>query len=191
MSQAALVLSCVLMIAGVADADLRELAQQAKQAMLTHRYSEAISLYQQMIAAMPDEPALHFNLALALHSSERYQEAVQELERIQASQQQNPKFWYLLGADYLKLSEPSKAIEPLRRAEDLDPSSQQHEMLARIYLQAGDRARAIAELRESVRLDPTNPLLQGQLARELLADRQYEEAITILGRLLRLNPGQP
>ena len=97
-------------------------AEQARTALLADRFDEAISLYRQLTKLLPAEPGVRLNLAMALHSAQRYRESVAELERLRVSQARNARYWFLLGVDYLKLEQPRKAVEPLERAVSLDSS---------------------------------------------------------------------
>jgi tetratricopeptide (TPR) repeat protein len=172
-------------------ADPTEQMEQAKQAMLAHRYDEAAAIYKGLIKVLPNEPGLRFNLALALHSSGQYREAVQELEAIQATEQENAKFWFLLGLGYLKLDQPRQAIEPLRHARELEPSNlDARQELVAALLDSGYRTQGIAELRELVILSPADRTIQAKLAKELWTSRKYEEAIPMLESLVAANQQQ-
>lgn len=118
--------------------DLAGEAQRAKEAMLAQHYPEAAVIYRRMAAELPAEPGVRFNLALALHSMGRYRESTQTLESIRAAAAANPRFWFLLGEGYLNLEEAQKAVEPLRKAAELDPSDLNTNLeLASAWLESG------------------------------------------------------
>ena len=95
--------------AASAQSDLVQDGRRAREAMLSRHYAEAVDIYRKMVAAAPDEPELHFNLALALHSSGRYREAVQELEPLRTTERANSKYWFLLGLGYLEIGRSAES----------------------------------------------------------------------------------
>lgn len=123
--------------------DLAIEARRAKEAMLAHRYAEAATIYRRMAAEVPDEPGIRFNLALALHSMGRYWESTEILERLRSVAEKSPSFWFLLGEGYLNLDEPQKAVEPLSRATELNPSDlNANAELASALLESGQFAKS-------------------------------------------------
>lgn len=177
---AAFCFGACLMFARDSDSDVAQQAQQAKRAMLAHRYSEAVDIYKKMVVAGPQEPEIRFNLALALHSAGRYREAVHELEMLRRSEQQNPSFWFLLGLGYLKLDEPQKAIEPLRRTTSLNPSDLEAGLeLADAYLESSQFKTAQIRFGELSREHPELPKVwEGLALSELGLSHEAFEALT-------------
>ena len=128
-----------------ATGDLGALAETARKALLADRFNEAIGLYRKLALALPAEPRMRLNLAMALHSAGRYRESVGELERLRDSQSANPRFWFLLGVGYLKLDQPVKAVAPLEQAVRLDPAYTPSRVeLAGALLESGSLERAEA-----------------------------------------------
>ena len=113
----------LLNLNGESTPDVAVQERQAKQAMLAGHYGEAAAIYRQMLAALPGEPSIRFNLGLALYSSGQYREALQQFESIRQAAARNPKFWFLLGMAYLNIHQPGKAIEPLEHAVALEPKN--------------------------------------------------------------------
>jgi tetratricopeptide (TPR) repeat protein len=122
----ALLAACVPAAAQSGSADPREdlarLSEDARNALLQNRFDEAVRLYERLVKAVPGEPRLRLNLAMALHSAGRYKESVGQLEPLRTSQAGNAKYWFLLGVGYLKLARPAQAVPPLSRAVELDRS---------------------------------------------------------------------
>lgn len=174
--------------------DLDGQAQMARAAMLARRYPEAVEIYRRMAAELPEEPGIRFNLALALHSMGRYGESTQVLEKLRAAQGENPKFWFLLGEGYLKLGEPRKAIEPLHRASELDPSDANARLeLASAWLENGAFEKSEALFRVLTDQHPELPkawaglsLSESGLAREKNAPAYAVRAAQSKDRLAAL-----
>ena len=55
-------------------------SRQAKEMMAAGRFGEAISLYKQLVQAVPQEPGLRLNLGLAEHMAGRDREAIPDFE---------------------------------------------------------------------------------------------------------------
>ncbi len=159
--------------------DLPALAEDARKALLADRFDEAIGLYRRLAKALPAEPGVRLNLAMALHSAGRYGESVAQLERLRASQARNPRFWFLLGVGYLKLEQPGKAVEPLERAVHLDPSYTPNRIeLAGALLENGSLEKAEAAFRALSNDEPGLPKAwQGLAVARLELAREASEAL--------------
>lgn len=102
---------------------LAEKSRHAKQAMLENRYAEAIALYRELVKALPDNPGLRMNLAIALDKSGHPSEAIPEIERVTRASPSSTAAWFLLGLAYQQLNQPHNAIAPLSEAVRLDPNN--------------------------------------------------------------------
>jgi len=99
-----------------------------------------------------------------------------------------PKVWGGLALSQLGLNRRDAARQSAKQLTELPESLEQHEMLAKIYEQAGQRTEAIRELNAAEKRSPGNPGVKGELARALLANREFERAATLLRTLLAANP---
>lgn len=181
------VLLCGAAAATVSGQSARDLAieeQEARQAMAAKRYGDAISIYQSMLAARPGEPSIRFNLAVALHFSGHYREAVKQLEAIRESASENPNFWFLLGVGYLKLGQPDKSIDPLQHAVRLSPPNVEARIeLADAFLEIGQLEPAAAAFSKLASDYPKLPKAwEGLCTAELALSHEA------FGRLERLAP---
>jgi protein O-GlcNAc transferase len=110
-------LTIIFWLASLTLAPAQDVSQKAAQAMRAGRFAEAETLYRQLVRSDPKEPGWHGNLGLALHSQNKFREAVESLER-SIKLRPSPGLSAVLGIDYLKLNEPCKAIPPLVAAAD-------------------------------------------------------------------------
>ena len=139
--------------------------QQAKQAMLAARYTEAVTLYTKLVAELPDEPVVRFNLALALHSLGRYAESTRILEGIQSASKSNPKYWFLLGEGYLRQGQAKEAVPALERAKELSPSDfDTSAELASACLESGRFPEAQSRFQSLTNTHPEEPQFWAGLA---------------------------
>ncbi|HEX7599604.1 MAG TPA: tetratricopeptide repeat protein, partial [Polyangia bacterium] len=85
---------------------------------------EALSRYDEAVAALPSDPGVHFNRGTALLSLSRYEEATAELMR--ATEAKSPPLkaaaFYNLGNSYFKSERYADAIAAYKRSLGLDPN---------------------------------------------------------------------
>src|SRR5579863_3488520 len=125
---------------------LAEKSRRAKQAMLANRYGEAVSLYRELVKALPDNPGLRFNLAIALDKAGQPSAAIPELERVTRANPASAPAWLLLGLAYQQLNQPQNALAPLREAVRLDARNPSALLeLADAELTTGDTQGAIKD----------------------------------------------
>jgi predicted Zn-dependent protease len=129
--------------------DLAAKAQQAKELMEAGRFDAAIPLCQDLVKALPGNPGLVLNLALAQHMAGREREAVSNFEIVLKAQPTSLPALLSLGAARLALNEPGLAIAPLQKAlavekDNLDARG----MLATALMDAKRYADAAAQYRQ-------------------------------------------
>src|ERR1051325_3364 len=129
---------------------LAEKSRLARQAVLEKRYGDAIALYRELVKAMPDNPGLRLNLAIALDKAGQPSAAIPEIERVTRAEPSSATAWLLLGLAYQQLHQPGKALAPLREAVRLDATNSEALLeLADAELRTGaarDAAREVKSL---------------------------------------------
>ena len=198
--------------------DAAQKSSQAKRAILTGHYAEAVELYRELLREMPDETGLHLNLGLALEKAGQPTAAIPELEIVTRAQPKMAGAWFLLGLAYAQLKRPGEAIRPLREALRLDPSNSQARLeLADAEMSSGDEAGAardfgklsvqhpempkaweglgLARLRQSeaaadeiAKQEPESAWNVALQARALASRGELSEAVRLYGEALRINP---
>jgi tetratricopeptide (TPR) repeat protein len=199
-------------------ADAAQKSSQAKRALLSGHYAEAVELYRELVREMPGEPGLHLDLGLALEKAGQPTAAIPELESVTRAQPKMASGWFLLGLAYAQLNRPREAIGPLRRALRLDPSNSQALLeLADGELGSGDAAGAsrdfgklsvqhpemakaweglgLARLRQSeaaadaiAKEDPESAWRLALVARDRVSRGELTEALRLYGEALQRNP---
>jgi tetratricopeptide (TPR) repeat protein len=78
----------------------------------TGKYARAIEEYKLALMKKSD-PKLHLNLALAYYKTDNFADAIVELEKVRAVEQDNRQVQTLLGDSYVHMGENKKAIDLL------------------------------------------------------------------------------
>ncbi len=80
---------------------------------------QAILWYERSIAAKPDNPVAHQDLAVAYSIRGDADKTLAEYRWLAGKYPENPEGFYGLGMTYLGLDQPRDAVKPLERAEEL------------------------------------------------------------------------
>jgi predicted Zn-dependent protease len=133
-------------------------AQRANELVAKGKVEEAIPIYDRLIQAFPRNPGLLLNLCIAEFKARRYQNAI---EHARAALKLNPDLApanLFLGASYVELDDPAKALEPLSQALQAMPNDPNaHLMLAEALLACRSYQEALQQFRKSSELLPENP----------------------------------
>ncbi|HLO96503.1 MAG TPA: XrtA/PEP-CTERM system TPR-repeat protein PrsT [Burkholderiaceae bacterium] len=126
--------------------DAHFLSNLASQALQADKLSEAESLYKQVLVLEPRHSAALNNLAWLLLKSGK-PGAVEYAQRAVQVRDDVDEYWDTLAMAHLAAKEPSRALEALRKAVQLNPASAAFRLhLAEALLAAGDKNGAKAEL---------------------------------------------
>jgi len=150
----------VFLFAGLAGAqqDLAEKAQAAKQLMAAGHPDEAVSIYRELLRALPDNPGLILNLGLALDMSGDKRGAIREYQAVLKLDPQSFPARLLIGTAYLDLGQPSEAIGPLEESVKLQPgNSDAQATLADAELALERFSTAAARFEKLSQQDASNP----------------------------------
>lgn len=144
--------------AGGQSPSLAEKAQHAKELMAAGRPAEAVPIYRELIKSLPGNPGLILNLGLALDLSGQKREAIKEYEAVLKIDANSFPAELLMGSAYLDLSEPARALAPLKRAALLQPAnSQAQAALGEAQLDLSHFADAAHTFRRLSGVDQANP----------------------------------
>jgi tetratricopeptide (TPR) repeat protein len=138
--------------------DQAEKLRHGKEAMATGRFGEAISIYRELVQALPNNPGPIMNLGLALHMAGREREAVNEFQTVLKLEPSHMPARLFLGAAYLGLKAPDKAVEPLRAVVRAQPDNREARLFLGEALLSLEHFQEAAEQYERLsKLDPQNP----------------------------------
>jgi tetratricopeptide (TPR) repeat protein len=127
---------------------------------------------------------LHYkrgNNRLAIEAWKPLFEEGPDLSDLQASP---AEFLLAYGRALLDDGRPAEALEPLKRAVQLDPAAEALDALAETHDDLGDRAKAAALWEQAVARSPDNRAAREGLARAALEKKAPAEALRWLGPLL-------
>src|SRR5260370_27631391 len=133
-------------------------SQRAKELMAAGRFEEAIPIYRQMTQAVPGNPGLLLNLALAEHMAGHELEAIPHFEAVLKTQPTLAPALISLGAARLALNQPEQAIAPLQKAVTTDAANlDARGMLASALLAAGHADQAAEQYRKLSEMSADDP----------------------------------
>lgn len=119
----AIVLLLALLAAGAHAQDLAEKSELAKEAMARGDFAAAISLYEELNRALPNNAGLVMNLGLAQYSAGNYTQAAGTFQRVIKLNPRITPARLLLGLTYLKLGKTAEAVGPLEKALEAEPGN--------------------------------------------------------------------
>lgn len=137
---------------------LQSLSEQGMTAMKENRFADAEKIYRQLLKQEPNEPRLRMNLALALFSGAKYEEAGREFDAFLKDVPAPGPAHFMLGVSRLKLRKPCEAVPALEIARKWQASPQVLLELGDAYFGCKRYAQAAATFEA---LGPTPKGLQG------------------------------
>lgn len=152
-------------------------SQYGKQLMSEGRYADAIPVYEELVQALPGNPGLMLNLALAERMAGQLPKAIPHFEAVLKLQPDNLPALLSLAASRLQLNEPRLAIDSLRKVVASDPDNRDaHGMLAGALLALGRSEEAAGHYRKLTALVPGDPKAWFGLGKtyETLAAQAFE-----------------
>ncbi len=153
-------------------------SREANSLMAQGRFADAVSIYEQLVKALPANPGLRLNLGLALHMAGRDKDAIPHLEAVLKVQPSSIPALVSLGLARIQLGQPALAIAPLRKVAALEPDNPEPRgLLANALLSTGRPAEAAPHFRRLATLTPRDPRAWSGLGRcyEALAGKAFEE----------------
>lgn len=153
-------------------------SKRAKELMASGRFTEAIPIYEKLVRAVPGNPGLQLNLAMALHLAGQDERAIPLFEAVLKQQPNALPALMLLGASHLRTGNPAKAVPVLERAMTLAPEDLEgRSMLADALLMVNRPAAALPHLRKLAAAAPDNPRAWYALGRayESVSQRAFED----------------
>ncbi len=176
-----------------------EASQRAFCAALSQsasRTKQAIEFCQLVLTGLPNDPAVHVNLAVALFRSGNVNEAISHLEKAAELSPGDATIQSNLGAALAQRGRFAEAVPHFEKALAIDPqSAEAHYNLGTLYYLQQRVPDALAQWRQVVLLDPNHVLALNRLALVLAASpdaslRNGSEAVALAERAVRLSGGR-
>lgn len=142
-----LILAVIILLCSplsIAEQDpLRELSQEAQQAMQQRDFDTAIKLYRQLLEQRPGLTGARLQLGIALFMSQQFNDAVSELDQTLQEDASLVPGWFFLGAGLFQLGNLEEAESALEKYVEKQPSDPQGwHMLGNVLMARGDYASA-------------------------------------------------
>ncbi len=173
-----LIAGAVLCVELLAQSDTLAMeSRRAKELMAAGRYADAVASYEKLVQAIPGNPGLRLNLAMALHMAGEDARAIPHFEAVLKQQPNALPALMLLSASRLRTGSPAKAVPLLERALVLAPDDKEgRSMLADALLMLERYEAAIPHLRKLIAADPRNPRSWYGLGRsyEFISQQAFE-----------------
>lgn len=134
--------------------------ERARELVAGGKVEAAISIYEELVKAFPNEPSMRINLAIVQFKAGHFQEAVRQSEYALKLRPGLLTAKLFLGAGYLKLGEPAKAAGPLREVVEAQPGERNARiMLAQALFSLERTDEALEQFRKASELAPENPTI--------------------------------
>ena len=167
---------------------------RAETLRLQQRHDEALALYREALEIDSRFAPAIAGMGIAFFELERYEEAVEWMQRALALAPELPEaasLHRLLGRALQGLGRMEEAAEQFARTLELDAhSSEALDRLAFLRFNAGNYDEAIEYYRALLDIDPADATAHSNLGVALLNLERYEEAARSLERSLELDPEQ-
>ena len=164
----------------------QEKLKKGIEAYQNEQWDEALNYFQDALIDDPENPRLHFNIAATQYKKQRYEEALESLEKSlitdEASLQQGT--YYNQGNVYYQLEKYQEAIDAYKKALDLQPEDQDAKynlelVRAKIKEMADKQQQDQQQQQDKVEPSEFAKQLKAQ-AEILIAQRLYKEAHNLM-----------
>lgn len=134
-----------------------EKLRRARELAAAGKVEDAIRIYEELVQAAPNNPVLITNLAIVEYKAGRYEDAIRHSQAALKLQPDLLAANLFLGASYIELQEPARAVEPLSKVVEAQPNERNARlMLAGAMLSLERFEEAAAHYQKAAELSPDN-----------------------------------
>ena len=153
------------------------------------RTDEAVRLYNLALAAAPDYPDAHFNLANVYRRDNQLASAATHYQECLHNSPRHAAAAYNLGLVYAAVGDMPRTVECFRVVVQIEPGNDEgHARMGDALLRSGQLAAGIESFRTAARLQPLQPRHLYNLGLALANAGAAVEAADTINRALKLNP---
>jgi len=164
---------------------------RGRMALEARRFSEAVGLFRQAVAAQPGNLTAHFNLGAALTQTGDLPGAIEQFEETLRLDPNHPNAHYNLGLLLAQLNRHEESTKHLQSAVSDQPADNNARfLLGQELLKLRRFDEAETELSRVVQSDPDNEDALLGWAMSLLRKKQYERALEVLEKGHEQFPGK-
>ena len=138
--------------------DLATQSEEARNLLASGKFEAAIPIYQKLVQAVPGDPGLLLNLALAQHMAGREADAIPNFEAVLRARPNAFPALMSLGAAQMAIGRTEQALVPLKKAVAIEPDNQDARgLLADACTDTGRFAEAAGHYRKLTSTSPSDP----------------------------------
>lgn len=159
-------------------------------ALLDQQPEKAHEHAQRLLSLAPDDPRSVFLAGMVAYDRRQYVQAERFLVQARHRAPMSVPTWQMLGATYLQLGQPAKALamlEPLTRM--TRPSSKAFALAAQAYLQSGRLVEAEKAFAQAARLNPDDIHSRSALALARMQKGEVDAALADLRQVAAADAG--
>jgi tetratricopeptide (TPR) repeat protein len=154
-------------------------------------HEAALADHERALELDPGNASLRFARALALALVERVGEAAEEMQRLSDAAPDDALYLRALGDLRTRSEQPDRAIAPLSRSIELQPTAEALASRARAHRALGDAPAALADFDRCLEMDPTDDvaalerlnLLTSSFPPAQMSARVLDEAVRLAERM--------
>lgn len=166
-----------------------DLCKQAKRAIRSKKYDEAVHLFQQALKINGSQIPAHEGIATAYFLKDDFERAAEHFEEITRIDRWNAQAYVNLGAVYNRVQEHSKAIEVLQKALQRNSrSAEAYYNMAIAHRHLGQPSLSVSAYREAIRLNPEMVDAHVNLANIYREMGNYNQALVHYQKALDVQP---
>ena len=156
----------------------------------TENYQKAAELLAEVAAVRANDASIYYPLALSLSKLGRAEESQRIVQQMLNNSGANPQVHILLAKAFYDQDNPTKALEELSTALQLDPKIKlAHFYSGLVYLKLGKFAEAAREFESEVNLNPSDIQAKYHLGFVLLANQETKRGMQLMSEVIKSNPG--
>ncbi len=155
-------------------------SSRGKELMAQGQFEEAIPIYRDLVRAIPNNPGLLLNLAMAEEMAGHPAQAIPDFETVLKAQPDSVPALTSLSMARLQLNQPAEAFAPLKKLIALTPNdANARGMLAAAEMSLGRFNEAAEQYRRLTSLTPSDPKAWHGLGKayEALAASSFERLV--------------
>lgn len=166
-------------------------SEQASALEHEGKHEEALSLYNEALAADPKYVIALMGRSSVYHSLGRLDEGIADLDRCVELAGSMPEPYGNRGILKLMSKNFKGAVEDFSKAIAIEPSASDYAMRAHARINLGQLAEAKADCDEAFKLEPNSPFNYRVLGIWHATKKQYKEAVRCFTKSLDLSPNDP
>jgi tetratricopeptide (TPR) repeat protein/capsular polysaccharide biosynthesis protein len=161
----------------------------AKSLIAGNNFTQAISIYKQLIALQPEQANLYAELGLLYSRNNQIAQAIESYQQALSINPNWAELRYNLAVIWHQLGNWQEAIDSYQKTVAIDPYyTKAYFNLAVLYDQKEQLESAIANYHSAIYTDPNYTRAYSNLGSTLAKQKQYTESVKVYRQGLKINP---